>query len=55
MIVFTKLDLLPPDTDVPALVAPDARALLAISAVTRRGLEPLTERLFRLIAEARAE
>jgi GTP-binding protein len=54
VVVFTKLDLLPPETPLPRLTAPDAGGVLAISAVTRRGLEPLAERLFRLVARSRA-
>jgi GTP-binding protein len=53
VVVFTKLDLLPADSPLPALVAPDARAVLAISAVARRGLDQLAERLHRLVAESR--
>jgi GTP-binding protein len=53
VVVFTKLDLLPPDGAPPPLVAPEAGAVLAVSAPTRRGLEPLAERLFRLVADSR--
>jgi GTP-binding protein len=55
VVVFSKLDLLPSDGSLPAMHAPEARAVLAISAVTRRGLDSLAERLYRLIAESRAE
>jgi GTP-binding protein len=54
VVAFTKLDLLPPEAPLPALAAPDARAVLAISAVAHRGLDALVERLFRLVAEARS-
>ncbi|HET7038346.1 MAG TPA: GTPase ObgE [Gemmatimonadales bacterium] len=53
IVVFTKLDLLPRGAAPPALSAPEARAVLAISAVARRGLDALTERLYRLVADAR--
>jgi GTP-binding protein len=53
IVVFTKLDLVPHDTPLPPLAAPDARAVLAISAVARRGLDALNERLYRLVADAR--
>jgi GTP-binding protein len=54
IVVFTKLDLVPDGTPLPSLAAPDARAVLAISAVARRGLDALKERLYRLVADARA-
>ena len=49
IVVLTKADLLPPDTAPPAITAPDAAALLVISAAAHRGLEALTETLWRLI------
>jgi GTP-binding protein len=54
IVAFTKLDLVPDGTPLPSLAAPDARAVLAISAVARRGLDALKERLYRLVADARA-
>jgi GTP-binding protein len=50
ILVFTKQDLLAPDADLPTLSAPDAQAVLAISAVAQRGLDALTRQLWRLLA-----
>jgi GTP-binding protein len=50
VVVFTKRDLIPLDQPLPALSAPDAVAVLAISAVTGAGLEALTQVLWRLLA-----
>jgi GTP-binding protein len=45
-LVLTKSDLLGPDDAVPAIVAPDAWATFAVSAVARQGLQPLLEALW---------
>ena len=50
VVVFTKRDLIPADQPLPPLSAPDAVAVLAISAVTGAGLEALTQVLWRLLA-----
>jgi GTP-binding protein len=50
VVVFTKLDLLPPEASVPTIRAPQAGGVLAISAVARRGLDALVEALWRLLA-----
>ena len=52
VVVLTKTDLLPPGTPPPAVAAPEARAVLAVSAVARRGLADLCERLWALVQEA---
>ncbi len=52
VVVFTKLDLLPPDGALPALEAPEAQAVIAVSAVAHRGLDTLREQLWRLVATA---
>ena len=52
VVVLTKLDLLPPGRPPPTVVAPEARAVLAISAVARRGLNELCERLWALVQQA---
>jgi len=52
IVVFTKLDLLPADGALPELDAPDARAVIAVSAVARRGLDTLKAQLWPLIAAA---
>jgi GTP-binding protein len=50
VVVFTKRDLIPADQPLPALAAPDAAAILAVSAVTGAGLDALTQALWRLLA-----
>jgi len=50
VVVFTKRDLIPADQPLPALGAPEAAAVLAVSAVTGAGLDALTEVLWRLLA-----
>ena len=54
IVVLTKADLIPADAPPPPLRAPDARAVLAISAVTGRGLDELREQLWTLVEQARA-
>jgi len=44
-VVLTKADLLPPGDDPPMVSAPDAWGTFLVSAVARRGLEPLLEGL----------
>lgn len=53
IVVLTKSDLWPPDRPLPEIQAPQARAVLAVSAVARRGLEQLKEALWQLLAEQR--
>jgi GTP-binding protein len=50
VVVFTKRDLIPADQPLPALAAPDAADILAVSAVTGAGLDTLTQALWRLLA-----
>jgi GTP-binding protein len=50
IVVFTKQDLLPPDAALPALHAPAAQGILAVSAVAQQGLDALTQHLWRLLA-----
>jgi len=52
VVVLTKSDLLPAGTPPPAVTAPEARAVLAISAVARHGVTELCERLWALVQEA---
>jgi GTP-binding protein len=51
VVLFTKQDLVPDDAPRPAVSAPAARAQLVVSAVARRGLDVVSERLYRLIHE----
>jgi GTP-binding protein len=54
ILVLTKLDLWPPERPLPQLEAPGAAAVLAVSAVARRGLEELKEALWQLLARERS-
>jgi len=54
VVVFTKRDLLPVEAPLPVIAAPDASGLLAVSSVTRQGLDDLMERLWRF-AQAHRE
>ncbi len=49
VVVLTKVDLLPPGTPPPAIDAPAARDVLAISSVARQGIEELKERLWEVV------
>lgn len=51
VVVLTKTDLLPPGAERPAIRAPDAAGVLAISSVAGHGLTDLTERLWTLIRD----
>ncbi len=50
IVVLTKVDLLPPDEDIPEIDAPDADSVLVISAVTRQGLQELGEHLWQVLS-----
>jgi GTP-binding protein len=54
IVVFTKSDLVPADDPLPDLRHPDAVDVLAISAVARRGLEELKERLWQMVTEIKS-
>jgi GTP-binding protein len=53
IVVLTKVDLLQADAP-PAVTAPEARAVLAVSAVTRYGVTELCERLWAAVQEVLA-
>jgi GTP-binding protein len=55
IVLLTKRDLLPPGDPVPAVVAPEALAQLAVSSVAGSGLEELKEQLWKFIERAKAE
>ena len=55
VVLFSKRDLFPPDDPLPAMDAPEALAVMAISAAGRIGLDPLVEKLWELVDIARAE
>jgi GTPase len=54
-VVFTKADLLPPEWPTPRVEAPKAWGQFLISAVARRGLEPLMEALWAQASKAAEE
>lgn len=54
LVVLTKRDLLAGDDPLPSFEAPQAKSVVAISAPTRVGLEPLKELLWTLVEEVRA-
>jgi 50S ribosomal subunit-associated GTPase HflX len=55
LVVLTKRDLLADDAAVPSLIAPEARATLVVSAVSGHGIEALTEAMWKLVRELRAD
>ncbi len=55
LVVLSKRDLLPADSPLPDLRAPDAAGILAVSSVARQGLEDFTNRVWRLVEAARRE
>jgi GTP-binding protein len=54
VVVLTKRDLLPHEAPLPVVLAPDALATLAISGVSRAGLDDLVRVLERLVEQERA-
>ncbi len=54
IVVLTKLDRWPADRPLPRLETRDASAVVAVSAVARRGLEQLKEALWQLLAKGPA-
>jgi hypothetical protein len=55
VLLLTKRDLLPPGDGVPALRAPEAGGMLAVSSVAGTGLDELKEHLWRFVESARSE
>ncbi|HEU4700665.1 MAG TPA: GTPase ObgE [Gemmatimonadales bacterium] len=55
VLVLTKRDLLPPDVPLPALSAPEATGVLAVSSATGAGIDDLKEYLWRAVERAKAE
>ena len=53
LVVQSKRDVLPPEEEVPAIVAPDAVAIVVISAAAGTGLDELKRTFFRLIEAAK--
>ncbi|MEO5510425.1 MAG: GTPase ObgE [Longimicrobiales bacterium] len=48
-VIITKMDIMPPDAEVPTVVAPDAWGQFAISAASRRGVDGLLEALWQRV------
>jgi GTPase len=54
LVVLTKRDLLPAESDLPDIDAPDAAGVFTISSASGAGLEDLQERLWRFVEAAKA-
>jgi GTP-binding protein len=50
-VVLTKLDMLPPDAELPRVDAPEAWGHFAVSAVSRRGIDDLLEQLWKRVRD----
>jgi GTP-binding protein len=55
IVVLTKRDVLPADAELPALDAPDAVKVVAISSASGQGIEQLKELLWTVVSAARDE
>jgi GTP-binding protein len=55
VVLLTKLDLLSPGQPLPALTAPEAAGLVAVSSAAGQGIEQLKENLWRLTQQAKQE
>jgi GTP-binding protein len=55
VVALTKVDLHPLENEIPTIAAPDAEAVLIISAVTKQGLLELNEHLWQLLARMESE
>ena len=55
ILILTKRDLLPPDADIPAVDAPDARRVLPVSSAAGSGLDDLKEELWKFVQSEKAE
>jgi GTPase involved in cell partitioning and DNA repair len=55
VVALTKADLHGPEEDIPTILAPEAEAVVVISAVTKQGLQELNEHLWRILSRADAE
>ncbi len=54
MVLLTKRDLLPAGAELPALVAPDAAGMLALSSAAGTGLDEVKEFLWKFVEAAKA-
>jgi GTP-binding protein len=55
VVLLTKRDLLPADDAVPAISAPDAAGILAVSSAAGTGLEELKEYLWKFVEGAKSQ
>jgi GTP-binding protein len=55
VVLLAKWDLLPPGDPVPAMTAPDAAGILAVSSVAGTGLEEVKEYLWKFVEQAKAQ
>ncbi|HLG06671.1 MAG TPA: GTPase, partial [Gemmatimonadales bacterium] len=55
LVVLSKRDLLPASAPLPAIRAPSAKAVVALSSVARQGIEEFTNRVWGMVAAAREE
>jgi GTP-binding protein len=55
IVVLTKRDLLPADAELPALDAPEAVKVVAMSSASGQGIDELKELLWTLVSAARSE
>jgi GTP-binding protein len=53
LVVLTKRDLLPPDSPLPDLTAPEADGILALSSLSGQGLDDFANRAWHLVEQAR--
>jgi GTPase len=51
-VIITKMDIMPPDAEVPSVNAPDAWGQFAISSASRRGMDALLEALWLRVRKA---
>jgi GTP-binding protein len=51
-VIITKMDILPPDADVPVIDAPEAWGQFAVSSASRRGIDDLLEALWQRVRRA---
>jgi GTPase len=55
VVLLTKRDLLPPGDPIPAITAPDAAGILAVSGAAGTGLEEMKEYLWKFVETTKAE
>ncbi len=53
LVVLSKRDLFPTEANLPEVIAPDARGIVALSSASRQGLEVFTNQIWHLVDDAR--